>query len=80
MTHYFFQPQYFECKQADIEQINNKVSKKLLSLKNPAQEEGVERVLFIWFPYTRSIGGVQFWIQRVITCINKPHIFFLYIY
>ena len=27
----FFQPQYFEGKQADIEQINNKVSKKLLS-------------------------------------------------
>ena len=53
----FFQPQYFECKQADIEQINNKVSKKLLS---PPGERGVERVLFIWFSYTRSIGGVQF--------------------
>ena len=33
----FFQPQYFECKQADIEQINNKVSKKLLS---PPGERG----------------------------------------
>ena len=28
--------------------------------KNPAQEEGVESVLFIWFSYTHSIGGVQF--------------------
>ena len=27
---FFFQPQYVECKQADVEQINNKVSKKLL--------------------------------------------------
>ena len=29
-------------------------------LKNPAQEEGVERVLFIWFSYPRGLGGVQF--------------------
>ena len=28
---FFFQPQYFEYKQADIEQINNKVSTKLFS-------------------------------------------------
>ena len=27
----FFPAPYFECKQADVEQINNKVSKKLLS-------------------------------------------------
>ena len=74
MIRYLFQPQYFECKQADIEQINNKVSKKLLS-----QEEGVERVLFIWFSYTRSIEGVQFGISRVITCINKPHICFVFL-
>ena len=26
----FFQPEYFECKQADIEQINKKVAKKSL--------------------------------------------------
>ena len=78
MTRYLFQPQYFECKQADIEQLNNKVSKKIIVLKNPAQEEGVERVLFIWFSYTRSIEGVQFGIYRVITCINKPHICFVF--
>ena len=60
MTRYFFPAQYFECKQPDIEQINNKVCKKIIVLKNPAQEEGVERVLFIWFSYTRRIRGVQF--------------------
>ena len=32
----------------------------LIVLKNPAQEEGVESVLFIWFSYKRNIGGVQF--------------------
>ena len=32
----------------------------MIVLKNPAQEEGVERVLFIWFSYTRSREGVQF--------------------
>ena len=32
----------------------------MIVLRNPAQEEGVERVLLTWFSYTRSIGGVQF--------------------
>ena len=36
----FFPAQYFECKQADIEQINKKLSKKLLSSKFPPRRRG----------------------------------------
>ena len=53
----FFLSQYFECKQGDIEKINNMVSEKFV-LKNPAPEEGGGEGLYIWFSYTRSIGGV----------------------
>ena len=53
MTRYFFQPQYFGCKQADIEQISNKVSKKIIVSKNPAQEEGDgEGFVYLVFIYT----------------------------
>ena len=45
---FFFQPQYFERKQADVEQINKKVSKKFIVLKNPAPEGFV----YLFFIYT----------------------------
>ena len=48
VTQYFFLSQYFECKQAYIEWILNKVSKKLIS-KYLAPEEGVERVFILDF-------------------------------
>ena len=51
---YFLQPQYFECKQADIEYINNKVSKNFFP-KISRPEEGGGEGLYIWFSYTRSI-------------------------
>ena len=53
MTRYFFQPRYFECKQADIEQIKYKVSKKMFVLKTPAQEErGGGGFVYLVFIYT----------------------------
>ena len=48
VTQYFFLSQYFECKQADIEWILNKVSKNY-RLQIPLPEEGVERVYILDF-------------------------------
>ena len=60
MTRYFYQPQYFECKQADIEWINNNVSKKYcLKIFRPERGGGGGEGLYIWFSYTRSNGDVQ---------------------
>ena len=44
----FFLSQYFECKQADIEWLLNKVSKNN-RLQIPRPEEGVERVFILAF-------------------------------
>ena len=54
LTRYFFQPQDFECKQADIEQINNKVPEKLLYWKSrPGRGGGGgEGFVYLVFIYT----------------------------
>ena len=48
MTKYFFLSQYFDCKQADIEWILNKVS-KMIVFKYLAPEKGVGRVFILDF-------------------------------
>ena len=55
MTRYFFPVPIFWVQQADhyVEQINNKVSKKIIVLKNPAQEDGgVEGFVYLVLIYT----------------------------
>ena len=59
MTKYFFLTQYFECKQADIEWILNKVSKKYcLQISRPG--EGGGEGFHIRFSCKRSKRYVEF--------------------
>ena len=59
MTKYFFFPQYFECEQADIERILNKVAKKYcFQVSRPA--EGGGEGFHIWFYCKRSKRYVGF--------------------
>ena len=50
MTQYLFMPQYFECKQADIEYSYNKVSKNHSLQKSPGGGGG-----FISGPWTNNM-------------------------
>ena len=56
MTRYLFQPQYFECKQADIEQINNKVSKNYCPKTSRPGGGGGEGFVYLVFIYTWHRG------------------------
>ena len=68
----FFLSQYFECKQADIEWILTKVSKKYC-LQIYCPEKGGEG-FHIRFSCKRSERYVEFRLYRVITYINESHI------
>ena len=78
MTRYFYQPQYFECKQADIEWINNNVSKKYcLKIFRPERGGGgVERVYISGFHIHVAMEMYKWGFKGLLHALMNPIFFF----
>ena len=76
VTQYFLLSLYFECKQAEIEWIVNKVFKMIVS-KYLAPEDGVERVFILGF-YVNVASNMWNLRFKVLLHILMSPIFFIF--
>ena len=68
---FFSQPQYFECKQADIDYINHKVSKKILP-----QRKGVKRVFISGLHIHVAWEACNFLFKGLLHVLNNPNFYY----
>ena len=79
MTQYFFLSQYFECTQADIEWILNKMSTNFC-LQIPRPGEGLERVFIFDFYVNVASNMWNLGFKELLHILMNPIFFFFFFF